>query len=206
MARYLIGIDEVGRGPLAGPLTLCACRVKDDFDFSYFTGIKDSKKLSPQKRQEWFEKISVLRAAGLVSFALSHVSALEIDSMGLPHCIKKAIRNILDELTANPLETEIRLDGSLFAPQEFIFQTTIIRGDEKEPVISAASIVAKVTRDKMMEEFGEEYPLYGFATHKGYGTKEHIKAIKIHGLTPIHRKSFLKGILHSNLRKAPARV
>ncbi len=195
MARYLIGIDEVGRGPVAGPLTLCACRVKDDFDFSYFAGIKDSKKLSPQKRREWFEKISTLRTSGLVSFALSHVSAEEIDSMGLSHCIKKAIRNILDELTANPLETEIRLDGSLYAPQEFVFQTTIIKGDEKEPVISAASIIAKVTRDKMMEEFGEIYPLYGFATHKGYGTSAHLKAIRIHGLSPIHRKTFLKNVI-----------
>lgn len=206
MARYLIGIDEVGRGPLAGPLTLCACRVKEDFDFSYFDKIRDSKKLSPQKRREWFEKISALRSAGLVSFALSHISAEEIDSTGLSHCIKKAIRNILDDLSASPFETEIRLDGSLFAPHEFTFQTTIIKGDEKEPIISAASIIAKVTRDKMMEDFDREYPLYGFAAHKGYGTAAHLKALRVHGLTPIHRKSFLKKILSPNLRKAKARV
>ena len=190
--RFLVGIDEVGRGPLAGPVTLCALCVKEDFDFEYFKGIKDSKKLSAQKREEWFGKMSQLRTAGLVSFALSSVSAEEIDSMGLSHCIKKAIRTILDELTLSPLETEIRLDGSLYAPQEFIFQKTIIKGDEKEPVISAASIVAKVTRDKMMTEYAEQYPLYGFDENKGYGTALHRKAIERYGISPIHRKSFLK--------------
>ena len=111
--------------------------------------------------------------------------------MGLSHCIKKAVRNVLDELATNPLEVEVRLDGSLFAPREFVFQRTIIKGDEKEPIISAASIIAKVTRDKMMEEFAREYPLYGFEEHKGYGTAAHKKAIRAYGATPIHRKSFL---------------
>ena len=144
MTRFLVGIDEVGRGPLAGPITLCALCVKDNFDFKNFSGIKDSKKLSPQKREEWFDKISKLCSDGHVSFALSSVASDEIDSMGLSHCVKKAIRNILRELALSPLETEIRLDGSLYAPKEFIFQKTIIKGDEKEPVIGAASIVAKV--------------------------------------------------------------
>lgn len=194
MVRYLIGIDEVGRGPLAGPITLCACRVPRDFDFSRLEKIKDSKKLSAQKRQEWFERLSALRAEGLVSFSLSSVSAEEIDSMGLSHCIRKAVRNILADLAANPVETEIRLDGSLFAPREFIFQKTIVKGDEKEPIIAAASIIAKVTRDRMMAEFGLIYPLYGFDAHKGYGTVEHRKAIRAYGATPIHRKTFLKNI------------
>jgi len=189
--RFLVGIDEVGRGPLAGPITLCACRVEEGFDFENFKKIKDSKKLSPQKRREWFQKISALRAEGLVTFALSSVSAEEIDSKGLSHCIKKAVRNILDDLAASPLETEVRLDGSLYAPREFLFQKTIIKGDEKEPVIAAASIIAKVTRDKMMEDFALEYPLYGFEENKGYGTAAHKKAIRAYGITPIHRKSFL---------------
>ena len=191
MTRFLIGIDEVGRGPLAGPVTLCALSVKNDFDFEYFSGIKDSKKLSPQKREEWFEKISKLRSAGLVAFALSSVSAEEIDSMGLSHCIKKAIRNILAELSVHPLETTIELDGSLYAPREFVFQKTIIKGDEKRPLIAAASIVAKVTRDRMMVEFSEIYPSYGFEEHKGYGTAAHKKAIAVYGLSPIHRKTFI---------------
>ena len=192
MPSYLVGIDEVGRGPLAGPITLCALCVKNDFDFKNFSHIKDSKKLSPQKRDEWFEKISKLRADGQVSFALSSVDADEIDSMGLTYCIKKAIRNILSELKLDPKETEVRLDGSLYAPKEFIFQKTIIKGDEKEPVISAASIVAKVTRDKMMVKFSQKYPEYGFEKHKGYGTAMHQKAIRAFGLTPIHRRSFIK--------------
>ena len=192
MSRFLVGIDEVGRGPLAGPITLCACRVENNFDFGHFKNIKDSKKLSAQKRQEWFEKISALRAKGLLSFALFSVSAQEIDSMGLSNCIKKAIRNILAELSADPLETEIRLDGALYAPEEFTIQKTIIKGDEKEPIIAAASIIAKVTRDKMMTDYAVEYPLYRFEEHKGYGTAFHRKAIRAYGATPIHRKTFLK--------------
>jgi ribonuclease HII len=192
--RYLIGIDEVGRGPLAGPITLCACCVGHDFDFAHLKEIKDSKKLSAQKREQWFAKISALRFAGLVRFSISSVSADEIDSAGLSHCIKKAVRNILSDLLVNPIEVEVRLDGSLFAPREFIFQKTIIKGDEKEPIISAASIIAKVTRDRMMEDFAREYPLYKFDEHKGYGTVEHRKAIRAHGATPIHRKTFLKKI------------
>ena len=195
MMRFIVGIDEVGRGPLAGPVTLCACRVESGFDPSHFKKIKDSKKLSAQKREEWFTKISALRTQGIVSFAISSVSADEIDSMGLSHCIKKAIRNILDELSVHPLETEILLDGSLYAPREFVFQKTIIKGDEKEPIIAAASIIAKVTRDRMMEDYGREYPLYRFDEHKGYGTALHRKAIRAYGASPIHRKTFLKNIL-----------
>jgi len=191
MLRFLVGIDEVGRGPLAGPITLCAFSVANGFDFENLKNIKDSKKLSPQKRQEWFEKISKLRAQGAVTFALSSVAAEEIDTMGLSHCVRKAIRNILTELHNHPLETEIRLDGSLYAPREFIFQKTIIKGDEKEPVIAAASIVAKVTRDRYMDELAKIYPLYGFEEHKGYGTANHRKAIKKYGPTPFHRKTFL---------------
>ena len=124
--------------------------------------------------------------------------------MGLSHH-KKSHRNILDDLVANPLETEIRLDGSLYAPKEFIFQKTIIRGDEKEPIISAASIIAKVTRDRMMTEFAEVYPLYGFDAHKGYGTTFHIKAIKAYGTTPI-QENVSQGYTFQNLRKPATRV
>jgi ribonuclease HII len=191
MAKYLIGIDEVGRGPLAGPVTLCACMVPQDFDFSHLEGIKDSKKLSEKKRDEWFKKIDGLRASDGLLFAISSVSANEIDTIGISPCIKKAIREILSELKVNPSDVEVRLDGSLSAPTEFTFQTTIIKGDEKEPVISAASIIAKVTRDKMMNEYAIKYPLYGFDGHKGYGTAKHMKAIREHGLSPIHRKTFI---------------
>jgi len=193
--RHIVGIDEVGRGPLAGPVTVCACRVASDFDFSAFKGIKDSKQLSPQKREEWFLKISSMKSQGLVDFAHTSVSAEEIDSIGISKAIEKAIHVALDALALVPEATRILLDGSLKAPKKFLIQETIIKGDEKIPIISAASIVAKVMRDRHMEEQARLYPNYGFEAHKGYGTDEHCKAIRKLGISPIHRKSFLSNIL-----------
>ena len=188
---HIVGIDEVGRGPIAGPVTVCTCVVPNNFDFEKFEGIKDSKKLSPKKRQEWFAKISDLKSCGELDFTFSSVSAKEIDEIGIAPAIKKALNKSLEKLALNPLLTTVKLDGSLKAPKEFIFQETIIKGDEKIPIISAASIVAKVTRDKYMTEQSEIYPLYGFEKHKGYGTVEHYKSIHKHGISPLHRKSFL---------------
>jgi ribonuclease HII len=191
----LIGIDEVGRGPLAGPVLLCAMSVPHDFDFKHFEKIRDSKKLSPQKREEWFLKISELKSKGELDFAFAAVSAEEIDGTGISHAIEKAIHLCLDALNLDPSSTQIFLDGSLKAPKKFTSQETIIKGDEKIPVISAASIVAKVVRDKYMTEQAAVYPLYGFDEHKGYGTAKHLKAIHKLGITPLHRKSFLTNIL-----------
>ncbi len=193
--KAIVGIDEVGRGPLAGPIMIGAVLVPHTFDYSRFAGIKDSKKLSAKKRQEWFEKINHLKKEGALNFFISSASADEIDSMGLSHCIKKIISTALKNLEADPLVTEVKLDGSLYAPPEFQFQKTIIKGDETEPIISAASIVAKVTRDRLMDGYALEYPEYGFEKHKGYGTDFHMKAIKLSGVTPIHRKSFLTRII-----------
>ena len=190
--KFIVGIDEVGRGPIAGPVTIGACIVPIDFYFSHFKGIRDSKKLSEKKRNEWSAKIHELKNRGMLSFVIISISAAEIDIMGISACLKEAIKRGLIELNLNPVEVEVRLDGSLKAPLEFTNQKTIIKGDEKEPIISAASIVAKVHRDKLMTDFTQTYPLYGFEKHKGYGTDAHLKAIQIHGLTPIHRKSFLK--------------
>jgi len=194
---YIIGIDEVGRGPLAGPVTLCACAVPSDFDFSIFSGIKDSKKLSEKKRVEWHAKISDLKAQKTLDFAHASVSANEIDRMGIARAIADAIRLCLTELSLDPASVEVRLDGALKAPKEYVHQKTIVKGDEKEPIISAASIVAKVVRDGYMTEVSATYPAYGFATHKGYGTAAHIRAIKESGISPIHRRSFLKNITNT---------
>lgn len=193
--KYIIGIDEVGRGPLAGPVTLCACVVQSDFDFSVFSGIKDSKKLSEKKRVEWHAKISDLKARKILDYAHVSVSAEEIDRIGIARAIEEAIRLCLIELALDPALVEVRLDGALKAPKEYVQQKTIIKGDEKEPVISAASIVAKVVRDGYMTEVSATYPAYGFASHKGYGTASHIRAIKEAGVSPIHRHSFLKNIV-----------
>lgn len=192
---HTVGIDEVGRGPLAGPVTICACRVAHDFDFDNFKGIKDSKKLSAQKREEWFLKISALKSKGEIEFAHASVSAAEIDSVGISKAIEKAIHVSLDALSLVPESTQILLDGSLRAPKKFLMQETIIKGDEKIPLISAASIIAKVIRDRHMEEQAILYPAYGFENHKGYGTDEHCKAIRKLGVSPIHRRTFLTRIL-----------
>jgi ribonuclease HII len=191
MITHIIGIDEVGRGPLAGPVTLCACSTRVDFDFSKFDGIRDSKKLSAKKRKEWFKVFEDLKNAGLINFAISSVSAEEIDRIGISKCISRAITETLSGVNLSPENVEVRLDGALRAPSQFLFQKTIIKGDEKEPIISAASIVAKVTRDKYMDELGKQFPVYGFEKHKGYGTASHIEAIKTHGLTKFHRKTYI---------------
>lgn len=189
---HVVGIDEVGRGPLAGPVMVCACKVAPDFDFSHFDGIRDSKQLSAQKREQWFQKILDLKSQGLLDYAHTSISAVEIDSMGISKSIQKAIQESLAALSLVADATEIFLDGSLKAPPEFEIQQTIIKGDEKIPIISAASIIAKVMRDKYMEEQAILYPTYGFDAHKGYGTSSHYKAIQKHGISPLHRKTFLK--------------
>ncbi len=191
----IVGIDEVGRGPLAGPVTICACTVSADFDFGHFKGIKDSKQLSAQKREEWLLKISALKSKGELEFAHASVSAEEIDSIGISKAIEKAIHVALDALALDPASTRIMLDGSLRAPKRFLMQETIIKGDEKVPLISAASIVAKVMRDRHMEEQARLYPGYGLENNKGYGTDEHCKAIRKLGISPIHRRTFLTRII-----------
>jgi len=193
--RYKVGIDEVGRGPLAGPVALCACVVPHDFDMAQLAGIRDSKQLSPQKREEWFLKISTMKAAGFLDFAYVAISASEIDAMGIAPAISRAVAECLGALRVPHEATQIFLDGSLRAPKRFIMQETIIKGDEKVPIISAASIVAKVLRDRYMEGEARKYPHYGFDAHKGYGTAAHRKAIRKHGPSPLHRLSFLTNIL-----------
>lgn len=132
-----------------------------------------------------------LRANGKVEYSVSMVSNEIIDKRGISHAINLAIKRGLKKVVANPKNSQILLDGRLFAPVEFKNQKTIIRGDEKETSIALASIVAKVTRDRYMVRLSKKFPKYGFGKHKGYGTRDHYKAIKKHGLTKFHRKSFL---------------
>lgn len=189
--KFVIGIDEVGRGPIAGPVAVCAFLWKDRETLPPY-GIKDSKKLSPQKREEWFRQVQIWKRESRVTYAVSFVSAQTIDRIGITKSITRALVESLRKLEIEPENVEILLDGGLRAPHEFHIQKTIIRGDEKEPVIALASIVAKVLRDKMMERFAMKYPLYGFEEHKGYGTHTHYRAIKKHGMSPLHRVSFLQ--------------
>lgn len=196
---YVIGIDEVGRGPLAGPVTVCACAIPDGFNLSKFAGIKDSKKLTPKKREEWFAVISEMKGRGEIDFVFTSISADEIDSVGIAVAIQRALDASLDAVVSSlglaPELVEVLLDGSLHASERFVLQETIIKGDEKIPVISAASIVAKVMRDRHMDEMDAAHPGYGLAKHKGYGTAAHCAAIRKLGPTPIHRMSFLRNFL-----------
>ncbi len=186
----LIGVDEAGRGPLAGPLSIGALLVRHAGILSRFAGVKDSKKLSEEKREEWFSKIQRAEEKKLLSFEVALVSAEEIDTRGMSYCLKEGVKRALARFISEKEHTLVLLDGTLHAPQEFLHQMTLIRGDERERVIMLASIVAKVTRDRFMKERARQYPDYGFEVHKGYGTRAHYTAIAQFGISPIHRKSF----------------
>ncbi|MEK7601590.1 MAG: ribonuclease HII [Patescibacteria group bacterium] len=193
--KYLIGIDEAGRGPLAGPVSVGAVMVPMDFDFTLVEGVKDSKKLSEKKRESLFARFEELRESGQISFVVAFSPASIIDSKGIVFAIRSALAATLEKLGARADECEIRLDGSLKAPEQFTSQQTIVRGDDSEPVISMASIAAKVIRDRHMVQIASQYPAYGFEVHKGYGTASHIKVIGERGLSDLHRTSFCSKLL-----------
>jgi ribonuclease HII len=194
---YVIGIDEAGRGPLAGPVAVGAVLIAPHFDPILVADIKnkDSKKLNHQKRELWYRKMEEWKSAGLINFHVALVSERVIDTQGISYAIKKGMAECLKKIKAKDIDCQILLDGSLHAPKEYIFQKTIIKGDEKEYPISLASIAAKVIRDRKMEKLSAKYPEYGFEVHKGYGTSEHRKLIRKFGPSEVHRRSFLKAIL-----------
>lgn len=194
----LIGIDEAGRGPLAGPLSVAALFVKNKKILRLFSRAKDSKKLSEKKREQWFLKIQQAASSGLLSFEVALVSAAEIDASGMSICLKEGVSRALARFAQEKERTLVLLDGTLRAGEKFTHQRTLIKGDERERVIALASIIAKVTRDRLMKELSRKYPQYGFEKHKGYGTRAHYEAIQKNGISPIHRKSFLTKFLISN--------
>ncbi|GHU41824.1 ribonuclease HII [Clostridia bacterium] len=177
----ICGIDEVGRGPLAGPVVACAVILPKDQEILY---LNDSKKLSPKKRQELYEVIT--KAA--IGYGIGMASPQKIDEINILQATYEAMRNALQNLSIIP---DILLNDAVSIPQVSIRQVPIIGGDAKSVSIAAASIVAKVTRDRLMEEYDKIMPEYGFAANKGYGTAEHIAALKQYGASPIHRKSFI---------------
>ncbi len=205
-ALYIVGIDEVGRGPIAGPVAVGAVSVKSDIlaknGKKMLKGIKDSKKLTEKQREKWFAKMEEWAKEGKIGFAVSFENSKTIDRIGISKSIKRAIEKSLKKLKLPPKKSKVLLDGSLKAPKEYKNQKTIIRGDEKIPIISLASIAAKVLRDRMMVKLGKKYPQYGFERHKGYGTKNHYENLEKYGLFYPHRKSFLKNFLEdgNNLR------
>ena len=198
IGNFLIGIDEVGRGPVAGPVTICAFKILESeykklLAENFFDKLRDSKKLSEKKRKEWFAKFAELEKQKIIEYSCLSKTAGDIDAIGISICIQKLIAETLQELKVAPTD-KIFLDGSLNAPAEFPNQETIIKGDEKIPVISCASIIAKVLRDRKMTEFHAEFPEYGLDQHKGYGTSKHMEAIKKHGVSKIHRLTYLKNL------------
>jgi len=213
--EYIVGIDEVGRGPIAGPVAVCAFRCRTDFfsDIEIKTPLRDSKKLTKKQREKWFEYLKQEKEKGNCDFAVSMVSAEWIDKVGIVRSIQKALNESLGKVTspeilfvrssdeggrgARPSQKEfqaslhIYLDGGLKAPKEYVNQETIIKGDELHPVISCASIMAKVTRDNLMTKYAKEYPNYDWDKNMGYGTKSHYEGVKKYGVTVLHRKTFL---------------
>lgn len=192
--KCIVGIDEAGRGPLAGPVAVGTIAVESGFDLlATFPGLNDSKKLSEKKREALFSILQTEMQKGNVRAVVCMSSASAIDGRGLSYAISHALEQGVRKLMPTP-EGRIYLDGSLKAPAEYE-QETIIGGDGLVPAIMLASVAAKVTRDRLMTKLGKEEPQYGFEKHKGYGTAAHIFAIRTHGVSPIHRMSFLGKIL-----------
>ncbi|MBO5144421.1 MAG: ribonuclease HII [Lachnospiraceae bacterium] len=178
---YICGIDEVGRGPLAGPVVAGAVILPRDCKILY---LNDSKQLSEKKREELYEVI--MREA--VSVGIGYATHERIDEINILQATYEAMRQAISKLSVTP---DILLNDAVTIPNVDIKQVPIIKGDAKSVSIAAASIVAKVTRDRLMVEFDKVYPEYHFADNKGYGAAAHIEALKKYGPTPIHRKSFI---------------
>lgn len=189
---YVIGVDEVGRGPLAGPVCVGACLVKTARQGALLGGIRDSKQLSEKRRLLWARRLRHAATKGHCKLATALIKEAYIDRKGLSAALMLAVCRVLRRFGVAPNSCRVLLDGNLYAPRTFVFQKTIIGGDESVPLIAAASIVAKVRRDRFMCRLARRYPQYGFETHKGYGTKRHYEALRKHGISPAHRKSFLK--------------
>lgn len=198
--QLTIGIDEVGRGPLAGPVAVGITIVPASLDITaLFQGLTDSKKMTESSRARVAGEAENARADGVLQFGVFSLSAERVDSWGIERALQHCIERGLAELAPNPAETHIYLDGRLKAPKEYR-QETVIRGDALIPAISLASVVAKVARDRYMSEtLHPKLPEYGFDAHKGYGTASHIAAIKEYGPSPEHRKTFLTRILPSEV-------
>lgn len=181
--KYIAGIDEAGRGPLAGPVVVGCVIMPQD---SFIEYVNDSKKVSEAKREMLYEKIT----NEAIAWSTGIVMQDEIDEINILNATKKALTMAIDNLKVKP--EVILVDALEKIDTHQIPYISVIKGDAKIYSISAASIVAKVTRDRIMREYDEIYPQYGFASHKGYGTAKHIQAIKEYGICSIHRKSFVK--------------
>ncbi len=181
---YIAGVDEVGRGPLAGPV-VCAAVIMPLNDEDIIVGVDDSKKLSAKKREQLAEEIK--RKA--IAYTMVEVCEKEIDKINILEATKLGMKRALETLAVTP--DRVLTDGNMTL-NITLPQRSVIHGDALSYSIGAASIIAKVYRDKLMDEYAKEYPQYAFESNKGYGTAAHIQAIKEYGLCPIHRRTFTK--------------
>lgn len=194
--KSICGIDEAGRGPLAGPVVVASVIMKPD---SMIEGVNDSKKISEKKREVLYEKI----IEEAVAYGVGIIDQNEIDRVNILNATKEGLTQSIQELEKDLKEKQrgfekpeiILVDALTKIDTDGISYRSIIKGDAKSYSIAAASIIAKVTRDRIMRQWDEVYPEYGFEKHKGYGTAVHIKAIKEYGLCPLHRKSFTKNFV-----------
>lgn len=206
--KYIAGIDEAGRGPLAGPVSISVVVMKAS-DYTKvkrrtksikwlmqnnLSLLKDSKKLTEKQREDWFRQINMWKKEGVLEFSNTLISNTKIDNEGISVVIRKGVANLLSRFKYKSSDIQVMLDGSLKAPEKYEKQMTIIKGDELEPIISLASIVSKVKRDRRMVDLASKYKKYDLEIHKGYGTKNHRDLIKKHGVSKIHRVSFCKNI------------
>jgi len=213
--NYIIGIDEVGRGALAGPVVVAAVAVPRGLRImNYeFGKLKDSKKLTPKRREKWFD---FFRAHLKIDYAVARVYPRAIEKMNISKAANlaalRAFRRLVSSIKCQVSSYDVFLDGGLFLGNNVNIREnprknprlsarttvkTVVRGDEKIKAISAASIVAKVSRDKGMCHLAKKYPQYGFEIHKGYGTKKHFAAIRKHGPSEVHRLTFLRNAIQS---------
>lgn len=184
--KYICGVDEAGRGPLAGPVCAAAVILPADV---YIEGLNDSKKLSEKKREALYGVITEKAVAYGVAFGTLE----EIEQLNILNATFLAMNRAIDELEVKP--DYALIDGNRVPAGINIPCETVVKGDFKSASIAAASILAKVTRDRLLLRYDEEYPQYNFKKHKGYGTKEHYEAIKKYGVCEVHRLSFLKNVI-----------
>lgn len=186
---YIAGLDEAGRGPLAGPVVAAACILPIDSTILY---LNDSKKLSPKRREELFPEIK----EKAIAYGIGIIDAGRIDEINVLQADYEAMKGALRQISTDfGITPDVLLNDAVTIPGIDIQQENIIKGDSKSVSIAAASILAKVTRDHIMDDYDAIYPEYGFAKHKGYGTKQHIETLKKYGPCPIHRKTFIRNFI-----------
>ena len=191
---YLAGVDEAGRGPLAGPVTAAAVRL-DPSDFPKY--LDDSKKLSAKKREALFDEI-----ASCSDFAIAHVSVEEIDRTNILRAALEAMKRAIEQLVPRP--DYALIDGNIVPKNLLCPAQAFVKGDSRSVSIAAASILAKVSRDRIMADYDRRYPEYGWISNAGYGTIKHLEALRKYGPAPIHRKSFapVRAVIEESLRRA----